>query len=64
MNSIGPQYPQVAQGIASNLGNSPFASINPQIPIYQLKNSWLAKLGTSPQDYYLKISIFVAICLM
>lgn len=48
MNVYGSQMPQVAQGIASNLGNSPTVSINPQIPIYELKNNWLAKLGSTP----------------
>ncbi|MCB0369724.1 MAG: hypothetical protein KDD45_09860 [Bdellovibrionales bacterium] len=34
MGMVSQQYPQVAQGIASNLGTSPLAPINPSIPIY------------------------------
>jgi len=47
INLIAQQYPQVAQGITSNLGNGPLAQISPQIPIYELKTSWLSKLGSS-----------------
>lgn len=48
MSIISQQYPQVAQGITSNLGNGPFAPIAPEIPIYELKNNWLGSLGNSP----------------
>ena len=36
MGMLSQQYPEVAQGINSNLGNSPFSPIDPQIPIYEL----------------------------
>jgi hypothetical protein len=36
MAMLSQQYPQVAQGIASNLGSSPNAPIAPGIPIYEL----------------------------
>lgn len=36
MGMLSQQYPQVAQGIASNLGSSPYAPIAPGIPIYEL----------------------------
>lgn len=42
------QQPQIAQGINSNLGNSPFAPITPELPIYELQNNWLTSLGNSP----------------
>lgn len=42
------QRPDIVNGIVSNLGNGPFALINPAIPSYELKTNWLAKLGTSP----------------
>jgi hypothetical protein len=42
------QRPDIVNGIVSNLGNGPFALINPAIPIYELKTNWLPKLGTSP----------------
>ena len=48
---IGPisqQRPDVAQGVTSNLGNGPLAPLNPEIPLYELKNNWLARLGNSP----------------
>lgn len=48
MGLISQQHPQVAQGIASNLGNTPFAPISVEIPIYELKNNWLTTLGNSP----------------
>lgn len=45
MGMLSQQYPEVAQGINSNLGNSPFAPIDPQIPTYELKNNWLPQLN-------------------
>lgn len=48
MGMLSQQYPQVAQGIASNLGGSPYAPIVPDIPIYELQNNWLKGLGNSP----------------
>ena len=36
MGMLSQQYPEVALGINSNLGNSPFSPIDPQIPIYEL----------------------------
>lgn len=42
------QRPDIVNGIVSNLGNGPLALINPAIPIYELTNNWLAKLGNSP----------------
>lgn len=48
MGFLSQQYPQVAQGVASNLGSGPFAPIAAEIPIYELKNSWLTNLGNSP----------------
>lgn len=47
--------PDIIKGIASNLGNGPLASINPEIPIYELKNNWIAKLGNTPEEYFTKI---------
>ena len=55
MAMVSQQYPQVAQGIASNLGTSPFAPISPDIPIYELQNNWLTSLGNSPEDYFTKV---------
>jgi len=50
MNIIANQLgPQVVQGINSNLGNGPYAPINTAIPIYELKNNWINKLGTSSE---------------
>lgn len=49
LGMLSQQYPQVAQGITSNLGTSPFAPINPEIPIYELQNNWLGQLGNSPE---------------
>ena len=48
MAMFSQQYPEVAHGITSNLGSSPYAPINPDIPIYELKNNWLTNLGNSP----------------
>lgn len=36
MGMLSQQYPQVAQGISSNLGGSPYAAIAPGIPLYEL----------------------------
>ena len=55
MGMLSQQYPDVANGINSNLGNSPYAPIDPNIPIYELKNNWLPNLGNSPEDYLIKI---------
>lgn len=49
MGMLSQQYPQVAQGIASNLGGSPFAPIAPDIPIYELQTNWLTALGNTPE---------------
>ncbi len=46
---------EIVQGITSNLGNGPLAPINPDIPVYELKNNWIAKLGNSPEEYFTKI---------
>jgi hypothetical protein len=56
-NLIAPlsQKPEIVQGITGNLGNGPLAPINPEIPIYELKHNWIAKLGTSPEDYFTKL---------
>lgn len=64
MAMVSQQYPQVAQGIASNLGTSPFAPISPDIPIYELKNNWLTILGNSPEEYFTKVEIMVVINLL
>lgn len=48
MSMLSQQHPQIAQGITSNLGSSPIAPINPDIPMYELQNSWLNNLGNSP----------------
>ena len=65
MGMLSQQYPEVAQGINSNLGNSPFSPIDPQIPIYELKTNWLNQLNSSvPEDYLSKIEIMVVISLL
>jgi len=64
MGMVSQQYPQVAQGITSNLGTSPFAPMNPEIPIYELQNNWLTALGNSPEEYVTKIEIMVVISLL
>lgn len=61
---IGPisqQRPDVAQGVTSNLGSGPLAPINPEIPIYELKNSWLARLGNTPEEYFVRMEILVVL---
>jgi hypothetical protein len=64
MGLISQQFPQVAQGITSNLGSSPYAPIAPEIPIYELQNNWLSTLGNSPEEYFTKIEIMVVISLL
>ena len=64
MGMLSQQYPQVAQGIASNLGGSPYAPIAPDISIYELQNNWLKGLGNSPEEYFTKIEIMVVIALL
>ena len=65
MGMLSQQYPEVAQGINSNLGNSPFSPIDPQIPIYELKTNWLNQLNSCvPEDYLSKIEIMVVISLL
>jgi hypothetical protein len=54
----------VAKGVTSNLGNGPLAAINPEIPIYELKNNWLAKLGNSPEEYFTRVEILVVMELL
>lgn len=56
--------PDVAQGITSNLGNGPTAPINSEIVIYELRSKWMSGLGTSPEDYFTKIQIMVALVLL
>lgn len=64
MGIVSQQYPQVAQGIASNLGSSPLAPISPEIPIYELKNNWLTNLGNTPEEYFTKVEIMVVMALL
>ena len=61
---LSQQYPQVAQGIASNLGTSPFAPIDPQIAVYELKNNWLTSLGNTAEEYFTKVEVMVIISLL
>lgn len=62
---ISQQYPDVAHGINSNLGNSPFSPIDPNIPIFELKNNWLGAMNSNtPEEYSLKIQIMVVISLL
>ncbi len=58
------QRPDIVNGIVSNLGNGPFAAINPAIPIYELTTNWLPKLSNSPEDYFSKLQISLVLVLL
>lgn len=65
MQRIGQQHPEVIQGINSNLGSSLISPIDPNIPIYFLKDNWLSVLDASvPEQYLIKIEIIVVISLL
>lgn len=68
-NSIVPQIAQkfgseVANGITTNLGNGPTAAFNKQIPVHELKNNILPRIGNSPNDYLVKLECLATLILI